>query len=57
MKEEFKKWYEAREGTEYESFAYDVWCAAWEAATRAETCLCQNLILCDLHDKCMKDAK
>ena len=30
MKEEFfRKWYDAREGTKSESFAWDVWCAAW----------------------------
>lgn len=28
---EFRKWYDAREGTKSESFAYDVWCAAWAA--------------------------
>ena len=30
---EFRRWYDARQGTKYESFAYDAWCAAWEAAT------------------------
>lgn len=25
----FRKWYDDRFGTKSESFAYDVWCAAW----------------------------
>jgi hypothetical protein len=27
---EFRKWYDDRQGTKSEGFAYDVWCAAWE---------------------------
>lgn len=34
---EFRKWYDEREGTKSESFAYDVWCAAWEACCKEET--------------------
>ena len=29
---EFRDWYDNRLGTKSESFAYDVWCAAWEKA-------------------------
>ena len=29
---EFRKWYDDRQGTKSEGFAYDVWCAAWQAA-------------------------
>jgi hypothetical protein len=29
---EFRKWYDDRQGTKSEGFAYDVWCAAWKAA-------------------------
>jgi hypothetical protein len=28
----FREWYDARTGTKSESFAYDVWCAAWECS-------------------------
>ena len=28
----FREWYDNRLGTKSESFAYDVWCAAWEKA-------------------------
>jgi hypothetical protein len=31
---EFRKWYDERQGTKSEGFAYDVWCAAWEAAKK-----------------------
>lgn len=61
MDEQFRKWYDARTGTKYEGFAYDVWCAAWEAATKHATkskiCVCQTIELCNLHDKCMKGSK
>ena len=30
----FRQWYDERTGTKSESFAYDVWCAAWEAALK-----------------------
>jgi hypothetical protein len=52
--EEFRKWYDARTGTKYESFAYDAWCAAWTAARKEEACRCTNPILCDLNDRCMR---
>lgn len=31
---EFRKWYDERQGTKSEGFAYDVWCAAWEIAQK-----------------------
>ena len=55
--EAFRKWYDAREGTKSESFAYDVWCEAWWQATKPAPCICQSIELCNLHDKCMKDRK
>ena len=51
---EFRKWYDARTGTKYESFAYDAWCAAWDAARVEEPCHCTNPIMCDLNDRCMR---
>lgn len=55
----FRKWYDAREGTKSESFAYDVWCAAWEAATweanKPKTCICESIERCNTFDKCMKE--
>lgn len=51
----FREWYDARQGTKYEGFAYDVWCAAWEAAKpRYKPCECINPRWCDLHDTCYK---
>lgn len=55
--ETFRKWYDERTGTKSESFAWDVWKAAWEAATKPEICHCQHIALCNLHDKCMKGQK
>lgn len=51
----FRKWYDAREGTKSESFAFDVWCAAWELAQNPpELCDCHSPTACDFHDKCLK---
>lgn len=53
----FREWYDARQGTKYEGFAYDVWCAAWEAARpQQKPCECVNPKLCDLHDACLKNS-
>lgn len=52
--DEFRKWYDAREGVKSESFAYAVWCAAWDRAIHPDVCRCLHPVLCDLHDKCMK---
>ncbi len=56
--EQFRKWYDERLGTKSEGFAYDVWCAAWEAAmweaTKPEKCVCENIPKCTMFDKCMK---
>ena len=51
--DEFRKWYDARTGTKYESFAYDAWCAAWKAAKK-KVCFCVSPISCDLNDRCMR---
>lgn len=51
MKEEFKKWYESKEGVKSE--AYDAFCAGWMASKKI--CICVNPVLCDLNDKCMKN--
>lgn len=56
---EFRKWYDARLGVKSESFAYDVWCAAWAKAkntlTEAEpACECTDKPLCEFNDRCMK---
>lgn len=51
---EFRKWYDAREGTKSESFAYDVWCAAWGKALKPEACVCVDKERCDLNDRCLK---
>ena len=54
---EFRKWYDERTGTKSESFAYDVWCAAWEAAlkpVRPKPCDCISPLQCELNDKCFK---
>lgn len=51
----FREWYDAREGTKSEGFAYDVWCAAWEAARPQQNpCECINPYWCDLYDDCYK---
>ena len=55
--QEFRKWYAAREGVKSESFAYDVWCAAWKKAKTPDVCICKNPVLCDLHDRCMGEEK
>ena len=55
MDQEFRKWYDARQGVKMESFAYDVWVAAWKAALKPDICRCSNPILCDLNDRCMKN--
>ena len=52
--DEFRKWYDARTGTKYESFAYDAWCAAWKAAKKEKVCFCVSPISCDLNDRCMR---
>ena len=55
---EFRRWYDARQGTKYESFAYDVWCAAWEAANPAPVkCDCISPERCELYDRCLKNEK
>ena len=58
MDKEFRKWYDAREGIKSESFAYDVWQAAWEAVTweakKPTMCICENPQRCNTFDKCMK---
>jgi hypothetical protein len=55
--QEFRKWYDARMGTKSESFAYDVWCAAWDAArSHQKPCECINREWCDLHDTCYKSS-
>lgn len=62
----FRKWYDERLGVKSESFAYDVWCAAWEAGIKAaitaakeypKPCECPNRHACDLHDKCLKSTE
>ena len=55
--QEFRKWYDERTGTKSEGFAYDVWCAAWQAAKKEDVCHCVNPILCDLNDRCMRSEK
>jgi len=59
--EQFRKWYDEREGTKSESFAWDVWCAAWDEATwqatKPKMCRCESIELCNLHDKCMKGSR
>ena len=55
--QEFRKWYDARMGTKSESFAYDVWCAAWDAAqSHQKPCACINHNWCDLHDACYRSS-
>lgn len=59
MNKEFRKWYLQKDGTKWEAFAYDVWKAAWEAATweltKPKMCICSNIPLCTVIDKCMKE--
>ena len=59
MDKEFRKWYDARLGTKSKGFAYDVWKAAWEAATynltKPKNCLCENIQFCTVLDKCKKE--
>ena len=55
MDQEFRKWYDARQGVKMESFAYDVWVAAWKAALKPDVCRCLHPVLCDTFDKCMKE--
>lgn len=52
--QEFRKWYEKRTGTKSESFAYDVWCAAWQASRKEDACHCISPVWCDLNDRCMR---
>lgn len=52
----FRKWYDERTGTKSESFAFDVWCAAWEMAKKPKECDCIDKKRCELNDKCMKVA-
>lgn len=54
--EAFRQWYDAREGTKYESFAYDAWCAAWEQARKPSMTKCDCLTpeRCDLYDTCLR---
>ena len=54
----FRQWYDSRLGTKNESFAYDVWCAAWDAAkdnNLLKKCDCPTPERCDLYDKCLKN--
>ena len=55
--EAFRKWYDERIGTKSESFAWDAWCAAWDAAKKLDLCHCEHISLCNLHDRCMKGQK
>jgi hypothetical protein len=59
MNKEFRKWYTEKDGTKWESFAYDVWCASWEAATweatKPQTCICENPQRCNTFDRCTKN--
>ena len=62
MKEDkFREWYDAREGTKSESFAWDVWSAAWDTALnpdkRTNKCPCKSQTACDYHNKCLKGMK
>ena len=50
----FRIWYDAREGTKSEGFAWDVWQAAWHAAITPESCMCESIQLCNTFDRCMK---
>ncbi len=53
----FREWYDARTGVKSEGFAYDVWCAAWDAARhKQKPCECINPRWCDLHDACYKSS-
>jgi len=56
---EFRKWYSEKDGTKWESFAWDVWCAAWEAATwqatKPKVCICETVAKCNTFDRCCKN--
>lgn len=58
----FRKWYDERLGVKSEGFAYDVWCAAWNAALSSpkeypKPCECVSPLECELNDKCYKQSK
>jgi hypothetical protein len=54
----FRKWYDERMGTKLESFAYDVWCAAWDAAQpKVKECKCDSPTWCELNDTCAHVSK
>lgn len=55
--EKFREWYDAREGTKSESFAWDVWSAAWDTALNPDKCQCKSPTACEFHDKCLKGMK
>jgi hypothetical protein len=55
--EKFREWYDAREGTKSESFAWDVWSAAWDTALNPDKCPCKSPTACEFHDKCLKGMK
>ena len=55
----FREWYDERFGTKSESFAYDVWCAAWKSAISTPSafpkpCDCVSPLQCELNDRCLK---
>lgn len=54
--EQFRKWYDSVVDPRNESFAYYVWCAAWEIAKKPDVCYCENIQRCTIFDKCMRNS-